>query len=128
MGEYAIQWLKDKINGCTRVEAVELFCDFIRNGLLLCCTSNETDTLKHRRARAVMDEKEKSLYKFLWDVVDVDDIQIPLADLIPISYIVRASKYSMEEKAYQLYRKYVETVCKFHCILNGEVSRIEVTP
>lgn len=131
VGEDAIQWLADKANHCARQQAVALFCDFIRNGLLMCCISDteHVNTLyrsnsKIKASKSTSYKKEQAPYKFLWDVIDVDNIEIRFAETVPVSYIVHSNEWNIEQKAYQIYRKYVETESHLEINVSNQMKKM----
>ena len=74
-GSDGIEWLQDKINELDWAEAVSLFGELVRNGLLVCCTSKPLDERRDSEQNRKR-KREHSLYRFLWDIVDVDHLQL----------------------------------------------------
>ena len=107
----AIHWLMETITNDNRSEAMDHFVNMIANGFLMRCTPSPSRI-----------NKDQALYRFLWDIVDVDLTTKPFAYIIPPSAIV-SSFLSVEEKAYQLYRKYVVTDTDLEINVSGSIKK-----
>ena len=117
LGTDAIHWLMETITNHNRSEAVDHFVNMIMNGFLMRCTP-----IPPRAKNAKKKKKDRPLYRFIWDIADVNLTTKPFADIIPPSAIVSSSK-SIEKKAYELYRKYVVTDTDLEINVSGSIKK-----
>ena len=116
----AIDWLMESVTQQHQGRAIDIFVEMIANGFLMRCTP-----IASRAKKATNFEKKRdnsALYRFLWDIVDVEQTKKPFANIIPSSAIVTSMK-SIEKKAYRLYRKYVMTDTDLEINVSGSIKK-----
>ena len=117
LGTDALHWLMETVTNQNRGEAIDHFVNMIMNGFLMRCTP-----IPSRAKKAKKTQKDHALYRFIWDIVDVNLTTKPFASIVPPSAIVWSSA-SIEEKAYRLYRKYVVTDTDLEINVSGSIKK-----